>query len=124
MRKLVYAAALAALALGISPANAEPAKTGKTSAGDALVTMDGKALYTFEKDKDGKSACNGGCAANWPPLMATGSDKAAGDWTVITRDDGSHQWAYKGAPLYTWVKDAKPGDAGGGKVPGWHLATP
>ena len=34
---------------------------------------------------------------------------ASGDWSVVTRDDGSKQWAYKGKPLYTWVKDQKAG---------------
>jgi len=52
----------------------------------------GMTLYTFAKDSAGKSACNDKCAANWPPLMATANDKSMGDWTVITRDDGSKQW--------------------------------
>ena len=33
------------------------------------------------------------------------NDKDAGDWTVVTRDDGSKQWAYKGKPLYTFFRD-------------------
>jgi predicted lipoprotein with Yx(FWY)xxD motif len=37
--------------------------------------------------------------------MATATDKDMGDWTVITRDDGSKQWAYKGQPLYTYARD-------------------
>src|SRR5438128_8910972 len=31
-------------------------------------------------------------------------------YAVITRDDGSKQWTYKGKPFYTWHKDQKPGD--------------
>ena len=51
--------------------------------------------------------------------------KAAGDWTVVTRDDGSKQWAYKGKPLYTWAKDTKPGDKTGDGVNGtWKTAKP
>jgi predicted lipoprotein with Yx(FWY)xxD motif len=43
----------------------------------------------------------------------------------VTRDDGSKQWAYKGKPLYTWVKDAKPGDVTGDGVNSvWHIAQP
>jgi predicted lipoprotein with Yx(FWY)xxD motif len=56
---------------------------------------------------------------NWPPLMAGASDQPGGDFTIVTRDDGSKQWAYKGRPLYRWIKDAKPGDKTGdgfGKV--------
>ncbi|WP_225973426.1 COG4315 family predicted lipoprotein [Polynucleobacter paneuropaeus] len=36
-----------------------------------------------------------------------------GDYSVITRDDGKKQLAYKGMPLYFWVKDTKPGDKTG-----------
>jgi len=37
-----------------------------------LVNGAGMTLYTFDKDAGGKSACNGPCAGNWPPLMAIG----------------------------------------------------
>ncbi|WP_300299347.1 hypothetical protein [Ferrovibrio sp.] len=104
-----------------------PAKTGSTALGNVLVDAKGMTLYTFDKDATpGKSACNGPCAQNWPPLMATSDAKASGDWSVITRDDGSKQWAYKGKPLYAWVKDTKPGDTtGDGFLNGaWHVAKP
>jgi predicted lipoprotein with Yx(FWY)xxD motif len=81
-------------------------------------------LYTFDKDAGGKSACNGPCATNWPPLMASADAKPAGSYTVIARDDGGKQWAYKGKPLYAWNKDQKPGDVtGDGFLNGaWHIA--
>jgi predicted lipoprotein with Yx(FWY)xxD motif len=91
----------------------------------ALTNSAGMTLYTYDKDPAGKSACNGQCAVNWPPLMAAAGDSGSGDYTVITRDDGSKQWAYKGKPLYLWIKDQKPGDTTGdgvGKV--WHTAKP
>ena len=85
-------------------------------------------LYVFDKDAagSGKSVCNGGCAANWPPLMAPANAAPIGDWSVTTRDDGSKQWAYKGRPLYHWAKDTKPGDmTGDGKMDGaWKVAKP
>jgi len=93
-------------------------------AGDGTMTdAKGMTLYTFDKDAGGKSACNGPCATNWPPLAAAADAKAAGDWSVITRDDGSKQWAFKGKPVYTWVKDGKPGDkTGDGMLNGaWHV---
>ena len=91
----------------------------------ALVGANGMTLYTFDRDSAGKSTCNGPCAANWPPLMAAVDAKASGDWTVIPRDDGSRQWAYKSKPLYYWVKDQKPGDrTGDGFNKVWRLATP
>jgi predicted lipoprotein with Yx(FWY)xxD motif len=100
---------------------AAPAKV----ASGALVDGRGMSLYTYEKDAGGKSACVAGCAKNWPPLGATAADRAAGDYTIITRDDGSLQWAYKGKPLYTWIKDAKPGDrTGDGWNKVWSLSRP
>ena len=78
-------------------------------------------LYVFDKDADGKSMCNAKCAENWPPLVADGA--ASGDFTVITRDDGKKQYAYKGKPLYYWSKDQKPGDKTGDGVNNvWHVA--
>lgn len=93
----------------------------------ALVGPNGMTLYTFDRDAagSGKSVCNGPCATNWPPLMAAAGASAQGDWTVVTRDDGAKQWAYKGKPVYFWAKDAKPGDrTGDGFNKVWRLATP
>jgi predicted lipoprotein with Yx(FWY)xxD motif len=87
----------------------------------------GMTLYTFDNDAAGagKSNCNGPCATNWPPLMATDADKATGEFTIITRDDGKKQWALKGKPLYYWSKDTKPGDkTGDGFNKVWQLAKP
>jgi predicted lipoprotein with Yx(FWY)xxD motif len=83
-----------------------------------LVNTAGMTLYTFDKDPvgSGKSVCNDKCAVNWPPLKAAAQDKPGGDFTIVTRDDGSKQWAYKGKPLYLWVKDQKPGDTSGDGV--------
>jgi predicted lipoprotein with Yx(FWY)xxD motif len=92
-----------------------------------LVGPSGMTLYTFDKDTSGsgKSVCNGPCATNWPPLMASDADTASGDYTVVTRDDGSKQWAVKGKPLYYWVKDSKPGDkTGDGFNKVWQAAKP
>ena len=94
-------------------------------AGDGTLTnAAGMTLYTFDKDVAGKSACNGPCATNWPPLIATAGAKASGDWSVVTRNDGSRQWAYKGKPLYTWIKDQKAGDKTGDGFANnaWHTA--
>lgn len=114
----VLAAGCASMGMGAAPA--------KTADG-ALVGSNGMTLYVFDRDAagSGKSVCNGPCATNWPPLMAGGSDAASGDWTVITRDGGAKQWAYKGKPLYFWVKDQKAGDRTGDGVNNvWHTARP
>jgi predicted lipoprotein with Yx(FWY)xxD motif len=121
-------AAVAAFTVIISSAAfaMDPAKVGETSKGKTLVDAKGMTLYTFDKDAGGKSACNGPCATNWPPLAATGDAKAMGQWTVVTLDDGSKMWAYKGKPLYTFAKDTATGDIkGDGFLNGaWHIAQP
>ena len=88
-----------------------------------LVGANGMTLYTFDRDTTpGKSACNGPCATNWPPFIAPAGATASGDWSIVTRDDGSKQWAYKGKPVYYWAKDQKPGDrTGDGFNNVWHV---
>jgi predicted lipoprotein with Yx(FWY)xxD motif len=110
---------LAGLALTVGSTQAAPMSTD----GGVLTDERGMTLYVFDNDKPGTSNCNGPCAANWPPLMAGAGESASGDYSIITRADGSRQWAYKDRPLYLWVKDAKPGDQTGDGVKGvWHTA--
>ena len=126
MRNLLIRAAFAAIAFSAVAAQAAaPAMTAQTAKGPALVDAKSMTLYTFDKDMGGKSMCNGPCAANWPALMAASGSAVSGDWTIVTRDDGTMQWAYKGKPLYFWAKDAKPGDkTGDGINQVWHAAKP
>lgn len=116
---LLAAALITTLFAGVASAQMAPAKME----GGMLVGSNGMTLYTFDKDGGGKSACNGPCAGNWPPLMAKDGDKASGDWSIIARDDGSKQWAYKSKPLYFWAKDQKAGDKTGDGFNGvWRVA--
>jgi len=82
----------------------------------------GMTLYVFDKDVEaGKSACGGDCAKAWPPLVAPAEARAFGDWSVVARDDGARQWAFKGKPLHTSAKDTKLGEANGNGADGaWH----
>ncbi|WP_315759194.1 MULTISPECIES: hypothetical protein [unclassified Bradyrhizobium] len=122
----LFVTAAISLAVISSASAAPPTKGGSSAKGDILTDNKGMTLYTFDKDVDGKSACNGPCATNWPVLKAEASDKADANYTIITRDDGSRQWAYKGKPLYTFAKDQKPGDITGDGFlnNAWHLAKP
>jgi predicted lipoprotein with Yx(FWY)xxD motif len=107
---------------GMASAQA-PAKTTD----GVLTNSAGMTLYTFDKDSAGagKSACNGPCATNWPPLLAEDGASASGNYSIVTRDDGKKQWAYMGKPLYLWTKDQKPGDkTGDGFKNVWHAAKP
>ena len=124
MNRTVAAVTLAMALAGCASMGGAPA-VAKFD-GSTLVDSAGMTLYTFDKDAagSGKSACNGQCAVNWPPLHASGYDQGSGDWSIVVRDDGSRQWAYKGKPLYLWSKDHKPGDrTGDGFLRLWHIAT-
>jgi predicted lipoprotein with Yx(FWY)xxD motif len=102
---------------------ADPAPVKKMDG--MLVDSKGMTVYTFDKDtaNSGKSACTGGCAKNWPPVPA-GDAAPAEPYSVVTRDDGTRQLAYKGKPLYTFGKDKKPGDKAGNKaMNAWHVVT-
>ena len=99
----------------------------KTDSGmSVLADAKGMTLYTFDKDMNGMSMCTDKCAQNWPALVAGPNAKPMGDWTIVDRQDGTKQWAYKGKPLYTFVKDMKAGDTmGNGAGNGvWHVAMP
>ena len=96
-----------------------------TSLGPTLVDAKGMTLYTTGNDTiPGKSTCSGQCATNWPPLTAAADASPMGDWTTVTRDDGTKQWAYKGKPLYTYRTDAKEGDVTGNGRGKWAAAKP
>ena len=124
--KNIFVGLIAAVTLttGMSIAAGPMAPYTKVSDG-ILVGGNGMTLYIFTKDSvgSGKSVCNGPCASNWPPLLFDGSPTVSGDYSVITRDDGKKQLAFKGMPLYFYAKDAKPGDkVGDGRAEGaWRI---
>lgn len=86
-----FVMAIAALTTVTTVAFAQmaPTKTGASAKGKVLTNDNGMTLYVFGKDAGGKSACNGPCAGNWPPLKASANAKPMGDYSLITRDDGS-----------------------------------
>ncbi len=87
-----------------------------------LTDAAGRVLYTFDKDSTGKSACYDQCAALWPPFVAAADARATGDHTLVTRSDGSRQWAVRGKPLYYYVGDNEAGQTtGDGRGGVWHV---
>jgi predicted lipoprotein with Yx(FWY)xxD motif len=83
-----------------------------------LVGAQGRTLYLFEADKNGKSNCDGPCAATWPPYLSTGTPQAAKGATAnlvgtTKRADGTTQVTYAGHPLYYFVGDKATGDTTG-----------
>ena len=116
-------------AFGYSAAHGQetgPAKISKTAMGQMLADADGMTLYTYSRDMTGYSNCNDQCASVWVPMTPAVGAVASGDWSIILRDDGKPQWAYKGKPLYRFSKDAAAGDmTGDGADKGrWQVAKP
>jgi predicted lipoprotein with Yx(FWY)xxD motif len=90
----------------------------------AYADGNGKTLYVSDKDEAGKSNCDAECVKTWVPLAAPATATAFSDWSVVTRADGGKQWALRGRPLYTNVKDKLPldGNGNGAEEGKWHIA--
>ncbi len=100
------------------------AATAQPTTGNAglLVDTAGKVLYVFDKDTEGRSVCVDQCAALWPPFAAPADVRASGAFSVITRPDGSRQWAVRGRPLYYYAGDTAAGQTtGDGRGGVWHV---
>lgn len=127
---LMGLAALPALAAQTpAPAKLEaPGVVALQQEGDGWVYRQfptGLRLYVSDRDSPGKSACNRECAFAWPPLLAEQDSKATGDWTVIKREDGRVQWAYKNRPVYMLYHDSPRQPQGNGQEEGtWHILEP
>jgi predicted lipoprotein with Yx(FWY)xxD motif len=123
----------------------KPAATGESDRGGTvavaknpelgaiLVDSRGFTIYDFHKDEGGKSACYGSCADLWPPLLTSGEPRAtqgamAAKLGTAERSDGTVQVTYAGHPLYTYVVDAKPGEAKGNDIDSfgaeWYALQP
>jgi predicted lipoprotein with Yx(FWY)xxD motif len=90
----------------------------KTSLGSVLVDARGRTLYLFDKDHNGRSACDTACVTYWPPVISAGKPRAATGvhksmLGVTKRQDGRRQVTYAGHPLYRFVGDKRPGQTKG-----------
>jgi predicted lipoprotein with Yx(FWY)xxD motif len=82
-----------------------------------LVNAQGLTLYHLSGEQNGKWICtSAACVGVWHPLTAksaTALKGSVGSLGTVKRPDGMTQVTYKGMPLYTFVKDVKPGQATG-----------
>jgi len=140
--------ALLALALGLSacsssqeapsggggettqPAAGIEVKVADSKLGKLLTGSEGRTLYAFTVDKDGKSACYQQCAQAWPALTTNGTPTAGSgvDGALLAtspRTDGAQQVTYAGLPLYYFAKDSAAGQTGGQGVNDvWWVVDP
>ena len=88
--------------------------------GRLLTTAEGRSVYQWDRDADGKSNCAGPCAKEWTPILAPDRVSTQGDWSIVERSPGVKQWAYRKRPVYTHMLDEKTPSQQGSDVPGWH----
>lgn len=97
----------------------------RVAGGNAFTTDKGLTLYVYDRDPPFRSTCTGVCATNWPPLAAPRDAANTGAFTIIRREDGASQWAFRGKPLYRYGRDTRAGEAGGSGVADvWTVARP
>jgi predicted lipoprotein with Yx(FWY)xxD motif len=92
-----------------------------TRLGQVLADAAGKTLYAADGAAP-PAACDAACRRQWQPLAAPWLANAVDDWTVIAREDGLRQWAFKGQALVTYAGDVNPGETAGHGVAG-HRAV-
>jgi len=113
--------------------NAATVGVANDSLGKILVNSQGRTLYLFKGDSGATSSCTGSCAANWPPLLASGkptvgSGANASVVSTSTRPGGKRQVIYNGHPLYLFKGDTKAGQSNGEGVnafgASWFAVSP
>jgi predicted lipoprotein with Yx(FWY)xxD motif len=104
--------------------------------GQYLVDKDGRTLYIFSNDPDGKDSCTGQCQLYWPAFNVTnltasmlGPELDFADFGSVTSSAGKPQLTYKGWPLYYFAPDGMnieaPGQIqGDNKYNVWFVAKP
>jgi predicted lipoprotein with Yx(FWY)xxD motif len=135
--KLAFILAAAALIVTAGLASASTSATSVAVAqskfGSILVDGHSRSLYLFERDSHGKSSCYGGCAGEWPPLIAAAKAHAKAGvkaaWLGRTkRRDGRWQVTYRSHPLYTFAGDTARGQTNGEGLDDfggwWYLVSP
>jgi predicted lipoprotein with Yx(FWY)xxD motif len=121
-----------AVATGSAASGRASVDVRKTKLGTILLDRQGRSLYLFLKDKNGKSACAGACAKFWPPLMTNGKPSAgkgaeAKLLGTTVRKAGT-QVTYAGHPLYLYAGDKKAGQTNGQATTffggAWYVLAP
>lgn len=102
------------------PANVPPGLAVVTTARGRLVVNDrGFSVYASERDGADQSSCDAECALTWEPVPAPALAESQGEWTIVERAPGVRQWAFRGRPLYTYLRDINLYSQQGSDVPGW-----
>ena len=94
----------------------------KAKVGRVIVDAEGRTLYRFTAEAQGRPVCTGACVKTWPPAtVADAHGLPAHVATVKRPDGGGMQLTYDGHPLYRYAGDKSAGDANGEGVDGqWY----
>lgn len=89
-------------------------KIEPTTRGYVLTDAARMTLYAPNTDNADTQACiETSCGVEWKPQMASWAANGFGDWSVIDREDGVRQWAYKEQPLFRYENDIAPRETNG-----------
>ncbi len=80
-----------------------------TSSEGARIAVD-FSTATWSPKSIGAQGCVDECLKTWTPVAAPADAHPTGLWQIYTRADGTRQWGYKGAALYTYSEDKVLGD--------------
>lgn len=86
---------------------------GKVLQGQVLTSAAGLTIYTSDR------ACTGACLDTHTLVAAPWAGKGIGDFTLVVREDGINQWAFRGKPLFLSAADQRAGDVKGA-TDGWQ----
>jgi predicted lipoprotein with Yx(FWY)xxD motif len=94
----------------------------KAKVGRVIVDADGRTLYRFTAEAQGRPVCTGACVKTWPPATVSKSGGLPDHVATVDRPDGGGlQLTYDGHPLYRYAGDRSSGDAKGDGVGGqWY----
>src|SRR5262249_22959746 len=120
---LLAAAVLTAGSVSARSEGGAVVKAGHSSLGRILVDSHGKTLYLWAHDHGRKSTCYGECAEYWPPLLTSGSPRAASGARaallgMTRRVGGGMQGTYKSQPPYYFAGGQKARQTPGERVTG------
>ena len=116
-----FAAGLAAAFYAVNASGAGSTRVVMTAKNKALgktilVNRQGLTLYSLSVERHGRFICkNAACLSLWKPLVIAkgATPKGVVGLGTVRRPDRRIQVTYRGAPLYHFVEDRKPGQIKG-----------
>jgi predicted lipoprotein with Yx(FWY)xxD motif len=98
------------------------ASADKAKVGRVVVDAQGRTLYRFTAEAQGRPVCTGACVSTWLPATVTSASGLPAHVATVKRDDGALQLTYDGHPLYRYAGDSSTADANGDGVGGqWFV---